>query len=185
MRWNNIILCCLEYCNRCWNKNARFFAGVQRGMQLWDGRSWNSCIAQCRVTLCNKYLSNLLRSSTRVSYSGGPYLAPSLWHQEETWRSCGASHIWLWEWLRWELDRSLCCKYEVFFSFFVVAVSTCCECYEAMNSHVIQYVAFSSFWDFQVSLVRWWNYKQILLKMTLWYSLYCLSTGIQQIVVTC
>ena len=42
-----------------------------------------------------------------------------------------------------------------FFSFFVVAVSTCCECYEAMNSHVIHYVAFSSFWDFQVSLVRW------------------------------
>lgn len=55
------------------------------------------------------------------------------WHQEETWRSCGASHIWLWEWLRWELDRSLYCKYEVFFSFFVVAVSTCCECYEAMK----------------------------------------------------
>lgn len=112
-----------------------------------------------------------------------------IWRQEETWRSCGANHNWLWEWLRWELDRSLCCKYEVFFSFFVVAVSMCCEClsYEAKNSHyhTIIYVAFSSFGDFQVSFVRWWCCKQILLKMTLWYSLHCLSTGIQQVAVTC
>lgn len=79
-----------------------------------------------------------------------------IWRQEETWRSCGASHTWLWEWLRWELDRSLCCKYEVFFRFFVVAVSTCCEClsYEAMNSHYHTICCFFFFWRFPSVLCK-------------------------------